>query len=361
MCITTTIPLFSAYLKAKKLAKMLKCFHIDLKWALEHNEDEKQKLNMNDDGAETLMKLNGDESSDETLAELNIIDHKNKPLEKFNINDNFDELNVNNNDDETQKLNVNDDGDESSASDEPLKAEEEYDEDFRSHTDMDDSADETYKPDQDSESNVSVLYNRKRHVKVINSCSEAEQSEVADSCSEEEEGTINIKDSPVLNQQSISHVSDMVDDSEEDKDSEEFESLSEEEIIRDSKNPKIYIRRVLKSRIAKHGKVKKHNRVYNSYQYCAPCKIKVSNFAQHLSRNSNKHHAHASVPEIMALREEENEALKKKLQSSLRGKFNHAFNMKTIKKGRGEILLERRPVTDFQLKNYGPCPNCFFW
>jgi len=60
----------------------------------------------------------------------------------------------------------------------------------------------------------------------------------------------------------------------------------------------------------------------------------------------------------MALREEENEALKKKLQSSLRGKFNHAFNIKTIKKGRGEILLEHRPVTDFQLKNYGPCPNC---
>jgi len=430
---------------------MLKCFHIDLKWALEHNDDEKQKLNMNDDDSETLVELNGDESSDERLAELNINDHKNKPPEKLhnfdelnvnnddekqklnmngdessdetfaelNINDhknkppeklhNFDELNVNN-DDEKQKLNMNDDGaetlvelngdessdetlaelninyhknklpeklhnfdelnvnnddetlvelngDESSASDESLEAEEQYDEGFLSDTDMD----VTYKPDQDSdesESDVSVVYNRKKHVKVINSCSDAEQSEVADSCSEEE-GTININDSPVLNQQSISRVSYMVDDSEED--SEEFEGLNEEEILRDSKNPKIYIRRVLKSRIAKHGKLKKHNRVYNSYQYCAPCKIKVSNFAQHLSRNSNKHHAHASVPEITALREEENEALKKKLQSLLRGKFNHAFNMKTIKKGRGEILLERRPVTDFQLKNYGPCPNCFFW
>ena len=65
--------------------------------------------------------------------------------------------------------------------------------------------------------------------------------------------------SPVLNQQSISQVSAMVDDSED------LGGLNEE-IIRDSKNPKIYIRRVLKSRIAKHGKVKKHNRVYNSYQ-----------------------------------------------------------------------------------------------
>lgn len=35
--------------------------------------------------------------------------------------------------------------------------------------------------------------------------------------------------------------------------------------------------------------------------------------------------------------------------------------MKTIKKERGELLLERRPVTDFQLTNYGPCPNSFFW
>lgn len=61
----------------------------------------------------------------------------------------------------------------------------------------------------------------------------------------------------------------------------------------------------------------------------------------------------------MALREEEIEALKKKLQSTLRGKFNHAFNMKTIKKERGEILLERRPVTDFQLKKLWTMSNLF--
>ncbi|KAH3754703.1 hypothetical protein DPMN_189384 [Dreissena polymorpha] len=35
--------------------------------------------------------------------------------------------------------------------------------------------------------------------------------------------------------------------------------------------------------------------------------------------------------------------------------------MKTIKRGRGEILLERRPTKDFNLSNYGPCPYCLLW
>ncbi|KAK6191260.1 hypothetical protein SNE40_002994 [Patella caerulea] len=35
--------------------------------------------------------------------------------------------------------------------------------------------------------------------------------------------------------------------------------------------------------------------------------------------------------------------------------------MNTLKRGKGEIILERRPRGKFELKEYGPCPGCYLW
>lgn len=64
----------------------------------------------------------------------------------------------------------------------------------------------------------------------------------------------------------------------------------------------------------------------------------------------------------MAIKAEKNEKVRKRLLKSLRGKFNHEFNIKAIEKGKGEIFLERRPASDiFNIEDYGPCPRCLFW
>lgn len=136
------------------------------------------------------------------------------------------------------------------------------------------------------------------------------------------------------------------------------EDLDEEEIIRDRNLPEIYIKRVLKSGTTKTGKKKKTTRVFNSYHYCGICDIKVSNFAQHLERN---HVKHAACTEISKIREEKDQEKKSQLRVLLRGKFNNQYNLKVLKKKKGEILLERRPTKSFDVRDYGPCPNCLLW
>ncbi|XP_069109552.1 uncharacterized protein [Argopecten irradians] len=132
----------------------------------------------------------------------------------------------------------------------------------------------------------------------------------------------------------------------------------EDEILRDKEKPGIYIKKVSKSATTKTGKVKKNERVYNSYQFCGVCGKKVSNFAQHIERNKR---SHEQSLEIKKIQEETDKKKKDDLRTILRGKFNNAFNMETLKKGKGEILLERRPTKAFNLSDFGPCPKCLLW
>jgi hypothetical protein len=111
--------------------------------------------------------------------------------------------------------------------------------------------------------------------------------------------------------------------------SSEDETLDEKSIERDVENPQFYIRAVLKSDITKTGKLKKKDRVYNAFQFCEVCNKRISNFAQHMQRNEA---IHKNCPEIMALKKEPDRIKTDALRNLLRGKYNHNYNMKNIKK-----------------------------
>jgi hypothetical protein len=126
-------------------------------------------------------------------------------------------------------------------------------------------------------------------------------------------------------------------------------------ILRDTTNPRIYIREVLKSKEDKAGKKKLNHRVYNSYHFCKYCHRKVSNFSQHILR------AHKTEKEVQVIRAEMNDQQRKILITACRHSSNHTGNMLTKTHQKGEIFLERRPVNEFSLENYGPCPHCLAW
>lgn len=140
--------------------------------------------------------------------------------------------------------------------------------------------------------------------------------------------------------------------------SENEEDVNEDDICREKNNERLYIKKVSKSKTTKTGKCKKIDRVYNSYQFCGICQKMVSNFAQHLDRNRQ---AHASSKEVKDIRNESDNQKKADLRTLLRGKFNNQYNMENIRKGKGEILIERRPTDAFDLNDFGPCPKCLLW
>lgn len=119
--------------------------------------------------------------------------------------------------------------------------------------------------------------------------------------------------------------------------------------------PDLYVRKLAYSETTSAGKKKKSPRVYNSYQYCAFCKSKVSNFAQHIRR---RHKAIDTVSNAI------NPDLDKKEQirrlTLLRLEHNHIYNMQSLARNKGEIFVERRSGRMF-IKDYGPCPICRSW
>jgi len=136
------------------------------------------------------------------------------------------------------------------------------------------------------------------------------------------------------------------------------ESEDEDAIVRDSNTPLIYISKVLKDETTKTGRKKKDDRVYNSHQFCGVCHLKVTNFAQHIERNQDKH---KESVEIKQIQNEKDKKRKGELRTLLRGKFNNEYNLSILKKGKGEIFLERRPTKTFDVREFGPCPKCLLW
>ncbi|XP_021353744.1 uncharacterized protein LOC110450516 [Mizuhopecten yessoensis] len=163
-----------------------------------------------------------------------------------------------------------------------------------------------------------------------------------------------------LNEKEPNSISDIEQDIEVSESISDDDSTSEDEddLLRDSGNPKIFIRKVFKSETTKTGKKKRNSRVFNSYQFCGVCNVKVSNFSQHIERHKDKH---KNCPEIQQILHEKDEKERKLLQKQLRAKFNHENNMRTLKAGKGEILLERRPTINFKHDDFGPCPRCLLW
>ena len=131
------------------------------------------------------------------------------------------------------------------------------------------------------------------------------------------------------------------------------------DVIRDSDIPGLFIRKLMKSNLTKTGMSKQNDRVYNSFNYCAICCKMIANFSQHILMNNGfKHRASSDIREI---KEEKNLKQKKRLVALLRNKFNHMNNIKNIDKNSGEIILDRRPTSNFRVSNYGPCPHCLAW
>ena len=130
-------------------------------------------------------------------------------------------------------------------------------------------------------------------------------------------------------------------------DSDDSDGIDEDSILRDNNSHGIYVAKVLKT--------SENIRVYNSYQYCFLCKKMVSKFAQHVKK------VHEKTNEVTLVINAETPKEKTRQLSLLRAKSNHIKNLKSIHDGRGEIVLYRRPLQTFDVRKYGPCPNCFLW
>ena len=98
--------------------------------------------------------------------------------------------------------------------------------------------------------------------------------------------------------------------------------------------PKLYFRKIEHSATSKSGRRKKHKRVYNTYQYCWLCSTKVSSFAQHMRR---KHKNNIEVSQLQNLPDID----QKRALCLMRLKYSNKYNMSSLKKGKGEIFLER--------------------
>ncbi|XP_033729942.1 uncharacterized protein LOC117319213 [Pecten maximus] len=126
--------------------------------------------------------------------------------------------------------------------------------------------------------------------------------------------------------------------------------LKEEEIVRDIKNPKIYMRKHLKSKEGSGKQHKKGLRVYNNYHACYVCGRLVLHISTHMQRHRNV----IEVKEVFSQT--------KKDFSSLRKLGDNKHNQHTVEIGEGEIILARRPTSNvFDITKYGPCPECFEW
>ena len=93
-----------------------------------------------------------------------------------------------------------------------------------------------------------------------------------------------------------------------------------------------------------------------------------TNFSHHiLSKIHNKDQEVKDLPQLQPDKEtEEKQQIgkeRKRRFELLRLRGCHKHNMKVLEKKRGEIILARRSATDkdFDVRKFGPCPNCVGW
>ncbi|XP_062610759.1 uncharacterized protein LOC134272385 isoform X2 [Saccostrea cucullata] len=136
--------------------------------------------------------------------------------------------------------------------------------------------------------------------------------------------------------------------------------------ISDVTNTKIYSKKYeLNSHNSKHG------RLYDTVHACLFCYKLMTNIQTHLQ---HKHRNEEEVKEILDLKEQidkvkENDEYRsnlkkrlKNLQTLIRNKGNNNHNQRVLAAEEGEILLTRRRKSNqFNVKDYGPCPNCQEW
>ena len=118
---------------------------------------------------------------------------------------------------------------------------------------------------------------------------------------------------------------------------EEINRPNEEDIMRDTKHPRLYLTKMQRSRTTKAGKHKKLDRVYNSRHACLyGCRGLFLNFSQHVL--SKKHKNEEVVQKVleMDIKCGNNETRKKdkkersRLLDQLMNKADHVYNQQVI-------------------------------
>ncbi|ESP01949.1 hypothetical protein LOTGIDRAFT_157079 [Lottia gigantea] len=171
------------------------------------------------------------------------------------------------------------------------------------------------------------------------------EDKISESNAKEDEGlTVNVS---LVNRGTQEAEGEKVLDSDWDKEEEIIDVVTDgSEFLRDNKNPNIYIRRVLKSKVK--------NRVYNSVHCCLFFQKLIQHFRPHLKA---KHCHIKKVDNAFSVHAAGNE----KPLELLRAQGDDLNNRRVIENGSGELLLFRRPSKNLDASEYGPCPNCYEW
>ena len=142
--------------------------------------------------------------------------------------------------------------------------------------------------------------------------------------------------------------------------------MPKEDKLTDINNPDIYVRKIKQSAETNNGRVKKRQRLQNSVHACVYCGLLVQHIQVHVFA---KHHDEKDVKELQEKLHSGKKGKKRKekldakmpLSDHLRARGDHKHNMCVLEKGKGELLLYRRPKERFDHKDFGPCPNCEEW
>ena len=106
---------------------------------------------------------------------------------------------------------------------------------------------------------------------------------------------------------------------------------------------------ILNSNIYVAEREKKSTREWNLFHYCLFCSYSGSNISRHLRRKDE------------GLTTGEDQLAGKKMEL-LRMRGDHKHNLAIIKDKEGSIVLARRKIEDeFDIEQYGPCPDCYSW
>lgn len=135
-----------------------------------------------------------------------------------------------------------------------------------------------------------------------------------------------------------------------DKDGESGEEIDDSEFLQRDQNIKgIYIKKYRLKKKREFRGQSKDTRIYDNTHACFFCGKVVLHIKEHLKTHKNAE----EVKEIMAMDHPDFTSLRK------RGDDKH--NRQVLEKGEGEIILARRPTTEFDITNFGPCPDCREW
>ena len=115
---------------------------------------------------------------------------------------------------------------------------------------------------------------------------------------------------------------------------------------------------ILNSSVHTTKTLKKNIRVWNIFHYCLFCSYAGSNISRHLRQ---KHCDEEEVTDILDTDARYKKLIGKKMEL-LRLKGDHKHNIAVVAAKEGSIVLARRKRgEEFDIEQYGPCPECYTW